>query len=127
MLQSLFGMRLQRAGHSPDAIVQMTAEELRERLERDEQLVLVDVRTPGEYQAEHIPGARLLPLSRLQQRSDELPRERSIVCICRSGARSQVACEQLARHGFDDVANLAGGMIAWKRAERALRPEGGRR
>ena len=97
------------------AVKQITPLELQRWLTKNEQLALIDVRTPREYEAEHIQGARLLPLSVLQQRSRELPDDRPVVCICRSGARSQAACEQLARHGFANLFNLSGGMIAWKR------------
>ena len=79
-------------------------------------LELLDVRTPGEYQHDgHIHGSRLLPLSSLMQRTSELPADKTIVCICRSGSRSYTACEMLAAQGFE-VINLSGGMIGWKRA-----------
>jgi len=121
MIQSLFGRieekkRSQGLQQQRPAIPQLNAQQVWQRLEDDDSVLLVDVRTPGEYQMEHIPGARLLPLPVLRQRHNELPKERPIVCVCRSGARSQSACEQLAALGFTDVANLSGGMIGWKRA-----------
>lgn len=97
------------------AVKQITPLELQRWLAKRERLALIDVRTPREYEVEHIQGARLLPLSVLHQRSGELPDDRPIVCICRSGARSQAACEQLARQGHANLFNLSGGMIAWKR------------
>lgn len=97
------------------AVKQIKPLELQRWLTNNEQLTLIDVRTPREFEAEHIRGARLLPLSVLRQRSGELPDDRPIVCVCRSGARSQSACEQLARQGFTNLFNLSGGMIAWKR------------
>ena len=97
------------------AVQQITPLELQRWLTKNERLALIDVRTPREFEVEHIPGARLLPLSVLQRRSRELPDDRPIVCVCRSGARSQSACEQLARQGFTNLFNLSGGMIAWKR------------
>ena len=99
----------------PTAVQQIAPLELQHWLTKNQRLTLIDVRTPREFEAEHIPGARLLPLSVLQQRSRELPDDRPIVCVCRSGARSQSACEQLARQGFTNLFNLSGGMIAWKR------------
>ena len=118
MIQSIFGRAENKtaARRRRPAVPQLTPQQVWQRLEADESVLLVDVRTPGEYQREHIPGSRLLPLSVLSRRSDELPRERPIVCVCRSGARSQSACEQLTEMGFSDLANLSGGMIAWKRA-----------
>ena len=76
---------------------------------------LLDVRQPEEYREGHIFGTRLIPLSQLSQRLDELPRDREIVCICRSGNRSGAAARQLAAAGFK-VYNLKGGMIAWSKA-----------
>jgi rhodanese-related sulfurtransferase len=118
MLQSIFGHRQPAVGRRERLQIQnITAQELYRRLQGEKPPVLVDVRTPEEYELDgHITGARLLPLSTLAGRSQELPQDRPIVCICRSGNRSGVACEQLARLGFSNVINLAGGMIGWQRA-----------
>lgn len=94
-----------------------TAPELHKRMQAGEELLLLDVRTSQEYAYDgHVAGSRLLPLNMLMQRSGELPKEATIICICRSGNRSQAACEQLAAMGFDDVTNLTGGMFGWRRA-----------
>ena len=87
---------------------------------------IVDVREPSEYSGPlgHIRGATLIPLGELGARASELARERPVVAVCRSGARSAQACVILQRAGFTDVANLAGGMLRW-RAE-GFRVEGGR-
>jgi sulfur dioxygenase len=86
---------------------------------------IVDVREADEFEGAlgHIQGARLLPLGGLAARVAELSKERPIVTVCRSGARSAQAAVLLARAGFDKVANLAGGMLRW-RAQR-FRAEGG--
>ena len=99
------------------AVKQINAAELHQWLdEADKPLLLVDVRTPGEFEYDgHIGGSQLFPLSSLMARMDELPKDQTIVCVCRSGARSYTACEMLASNGFD-VVNLSGGMIGWKRA-----------
>jgi len=111
MFQSLFGVR------SAIKISQLDVHELNERLANGEDILLVDVRSPGEYEYDgHIAGSRLLPLPSLMQRMNELPKDRPVVCVCRSGARSQTACEQLTRLGYANVSNLRGGMIDWKRA-----------
>ena len=110
MFQSLFGFKKQVD------IPQISAQELHQRWSGSEPLALIDVRTPREYELDgHIAGSRLLPLSSLPQRLTELPKDQTIVCICRSGARSQSACEMLANAGFANVVNLRGGMLDWKR------------
>jgi len=73
---------------------------------------LLDVREPDEWAAGHAPGAVHVPMRELPARSGELPRDRLIVAICRSGARSRTIGEVLAADGFE-VANTIGGMRAW--------------
>lgn len=111
MLQSLFGYR------PASNIPQVDAQELLQQINNVDNLLLVDVRSPQEYQYDgHIEGARLLPLQVLMQRAEELPHDQPIIFICRSGNRSMVACEQLDRLGYTNIKNFDGGMIAWKRA-----------
>lgn len=78
--------------------------------------LLVDVREPGEYAQVRAPGAVLMPLSAFVQRHRELPQDRPLLMICRSGARSAQATAFLIGNGWPDVANVAGGMLAWERA-----------
>jgi sulfur dioxygenase len=84
--------------------------------ERAHEVQIVDVREPAEFTDAlgHIRGARLLPLSQLPQRLDELDRRRPVVTVCRSGARSAQAVVLLHKAGFTDAANLAGGMLRWR-------------
>lgn len=86
---------------------------------------IVDVRETSEYNGPlgHIRGAVLIPLGELAARAGDLARERPVVAVCRSGARSAQACVILQRMEFSDVANLAGGMLRW-RAE-GFRVDGG--
>ena len=115
MLQSLFNRT--RTQPQKTAVQAVNANDLHQRLQKGEDLLLVDVRTPGEYEYDgHIAGSRLLPLSSLTQRLSQLPRDKTIVCVCRSGARSQTACEFLVANGFSNVITLSGGMIDWKRS-----------
>lgn len=74
--------------------------------------LLLDVREPEEWWAGHAPGALHIPLGELAERLEELPDDVSFVVVCRSGARSRLACEALAGIGANGV-NLAGGMQAW--------------
>ena len=87
---------------------------------------IVDVREATEYSGPlgHIKGSMLIPLGELAARAGDLAKERPVVAVCRSGARSAQACVILQRLGFADVANLAGGMLRW-RAE-GFGVEGGR-
>lgn len=77
---------------------------------------VVDVRESGEYNDAlgHVAGARLIPLAELAARSAELDRSQPVITVCRSGTRSAQACVLLARAGFAQVANLAGGMLRWR-------------
>jgi rhodanese-related sulfurtransferase len=74
--------------------------------------VLLDVREPGEWQAGHAPQADHIPLGQLEDRLAELPRNRQIITVCRSGHRSVLAAQQLAACGYQAI-NLTGGMTAW--------------
>jgi len=78
--------------------------------------VFIDVRTPEEYAAGHIPGAKLIPLAELEARLSEVPRDRQVYLYCRSGRRSAKAAELLAKHGYTNIENIAGGILAWKAA-----------
>ena len=93
----------------------INAVEARARLNGATPPFLLDVREPYEYAEGHIDGARLLPLGELGRRLNELPRDREILVICRSGNRSGAATRQLVQAGYHAV-NLSGGMIGWQRA-----------
>ena len=82
------------------------------------QVQLIDVREPDEYSGPlgHIHAARLIPLGELSRRRDEIDRDRPVVAVCRSGARSAQAVLLLQKAGFSKVANLAGGMLRWRAA-----------
>jgi sulfur-carrier protein adenylyltransferase/sulfurtransferase len=95
-----------------NGIPQMTATELKQRLDRGDQIELIDVREPWEQQTATI-GAKLIPLNELPQRVGEIDREREIVVHCKGGGRSQRAAEFLAQSGYAKVWNLAGGITAW--------------
>ncbi len=90
----------------------VSASDLVTLLKQDPKPLVLDVRTPGEFAHGHVPGARLVPLGQLGRHLAELPRDREIVTVCRSGHRALMAARQLARAGFS-VRNLTGGMLAW--------------
>jgi sulfur-carrier protein adenylyltransferase/sulfurtransferase len=97
------------------AVPQITPAELKERLDRGDELVLVDVREPFEWDISNLEahGARLIPLDQVIDRSDEISRDADVVVYCRSGSRSAGAIRQLRQHGFSRLWNLKGGINAW--------------
>lgn len=80
------------------------------------QVQIIDVREPAEFNGAlgHIRGAKLIPLGELQQRAGEITRERPVVAVCRSGARSAQAVVMLQKAGVGNIANLRGGMLRWR-------------
>jgi sulfur-carrier protein adenylyltransferase/sulfurtransferase len=93
-------------------IPQMHAEDLKQRLDAEDDIFILDVRDAHEYRAGNI-GGLLIPLEELPRRFDELDRDRETVVHCRSGVRSTMAVEFLRAQGFRNVKNLTGGILAW--------------
>lgn len=86
--------------------------------------ILLDVREDGEVAAGAAPGSTHMALATLAERIGDLPKDRRIVCVCRSGQRSARATQFLGQRGFDAV-NLGGGMRAWAEAGLAVeKPDG---
>ncbi len=83
---------------------------------------LLDVRQPGEYEAEHLPGAKLIPLPELGARLAELDADKPTMVYCAIGGRSRIAAQVLAAKGFREVMNLSGGIKAWN-SQKAVGPE----
>jgi hydroxyacylglutathione hydrolase len=83
---------------------------------RDDEVTVVDVRGQSEWDAGHIAGAVHVPLATLASRLDELPRNTPLVLQCQGGGRSSIASALLQAHGFENVANLRGGIRAWREA-----------
>jgi|SoiMethySBSTD1v2_1073268.scaffolds.fasta_scaffold141124_2 sulfur-carrier protein adenylyltransferase/sulfurtransferase len=87
--------------------------DLKRRLDAGEDLFILDVREPNEYQINRIPGSTLIPLGELPRRYQELPRDREIIAQCKMGGRSAKAMEYLKTVGFTNVKNLRGGILEW--------------
>lgn len=87
----------------------------RELAQKKDQVVLIDVRQPEEYQGDlgHIPGSKLIALDTLPDQLSEIPKDRTVVFVCRSGGRSARATAFAMENGLRNVYNLKGGMILW--------------
>ena len=88
------------------------------RLMNGDDVVVLDVREKKEYSEGHIRGAVHIPMTTLAKQVTELDKykNKQILAYCRSGSRSNSACRTLSKQGFDNVSNLAGGMIGWSSA-----------
>jgi len=98
-----------------EPFTRITVQEAAEMLRRDD-VVVIDVREPHEYQQGHVPGAKLIPVNSLFARKDELPRDKDIIFVCAVGQRSALACEMAAAAGLTRLYNLEGGTEAWIKA-----------
>ncbi|WP_131744653.1 rhodanese-like domain-containing protein [Frankia sp. Cppng1_Ct_nod] len=104
---------------SSDQIPTVSVDQLPAETSTDAELLLLDVREPDEWDAGHIAGAVHIPMGELLDRLDEVPRERDVVVVCRSGQRSAAVTAYLHRSGWQ-ARNLNGGMIAWNAAGRPM-------
>ncbi len=84
------------------------------REQEEGSFTLLDVRQPKEYEADHIPGAKLIPLPSLSNSLDELAKDKPVVVYCAVGGRSKAAAHLLAGQGFKEVYNLKGGIKAYE-------------
>jgi adenylyltransferase/sulfurtransferase len=102
---------------SGNEIPEITPTELNERMAKGQPIVLVDVREPHEPAIADLPewGQKLIPLRELPDRLDELDPDQPLVLYCRSGSRSAFATQFLRDQGFEQVWNLKGGMLGWKK------------
>ena len=96
--------------------VQEAAELIKAR-QNDPDFVILDVRTPAEFAAGHIAGARLLDFNApdFADRIKELPRDKTYLVYCRSGSRSAKAVKVMRDAGFSDLINMGGGMLDWEK------------
>jgi sulfur-carrier protein adenylyltransferase/sulfurtransferase len=92
---------------------EMTVTELKQRVDARDDLIIVDVREPQEYQICRIPGARLIPLGEVPARVSEIDQTKDLVVHCKSGVRSARAVGFLRQAGFTRARNLKGGILAW--------------
>ena len=101
----------------------LTPHEVASLQERGE-IEVIDVREPEEWDAGRIAGSRHLRLTELSAQADSLPRDRTIVFVCRSGSRSAMATQAFAGAGFD-ARNMSGGLLEWHAGGLPLEPDDG--
>ncbi len=106
------GIRGEEAPAMASTVPEIAPKELKARLDKGDDLFILDVREPHEYQICNI-GGKLIPLGEISRRAHELDSSREIVVHCRSGKRSAEAAEFLRTAGFRKVLNLKGGILAW--------------
>jgi hydroxyacylglutathione hydrolase len=92
-----------------------------QRLATTDPPLALDVRTPREYQQKYVEGSVSMPLNRLIDSLEQLPRDRPILLYCAGGYRSSIAASLLQRHGFDRISEIAGGIAAWEAANLPIR------
>ncbi|MHA1130857.1 MAG: rhodanese-like domain-containing protein, partial [Candidatus Helarchaeota archaeon] len=94
--------------------------QLKLRLDKGDDLVVLDVRRSSEWEQGHIEGALHIPVSHLEARIGEVPQDRGIMVLCSVGRRGSLGASILARAGYQGVHNVLGGMVAWQNAEYAI-------
>lgn len=94
----------------------ISVQELKERIDKGEAPIMIDVREPHEWEMQHLDGVQKISLGTLPYKIQDIEdlKEKEVVMICRSGGRSGRATQFLAQQGFTNVRNLTGGMLAWK-------------
>lgn len=97
-------------------IKEVESPQLVSKMEDNDDLVIIDVREMHEISRGTIQGAIPMPMASIPVRLNEIPKDKEVVFICRSGARSGQVCMFLGQHGYDKVINLRGGMIGWVRS-----------
>jgi len=98
-------------------IAEIETSELRRRLQAGEKLQMIDVREDDEVAQGMIEGAKHIPLGQIPDRLSEIEKSGEIVIICRSGYRSEHACEYLQQLGYEGCTNMVGGMLQWQQED----------
>lgn len=108
------------AGLPLEMLETISVRDLHHKLRQQHPLTVLDVRTEREWNAGHIKGALHIHGGALQERFEEIPQEQPVAVVCGSGYRASIASSFIRRAGFTDVANVLGGMSAWKAADLPL-------
>ena len=107
-------MKPNTAPARPKSSADLTAEEAKERMEENPNVILLDVRTQEEFDEGHIPGAILIPYTEIENKAEAMlpDKDKLILVYCRSGRRSKIAAESLSKLGYTNIKEF-GGIIDW--------------
>ena len=95
------------------SLPEISPQALKQKLDANESVLLLDVREPSEYDIVHLKDAQLIPLNTLPHHIDSLPSDQEIIVYCHHGQRSLYAVAYLQQNGFADAKNLIGGIDQW--------------
>jgi rhodanese-related sulfurtransferase len=93
----------------------ISSREAKALLDQNRNIYVLDVRTPQENSQAKLPGTVLIPISEIERRVAEVPKNRTILVYCAVGARSKPVAEFLAKNGYKDVYNMTDGIVGWYR------------
>jgi rhodanese-related sulfurtransferase len=96
-------------------VTDMTPKQLKARLDAGEDMLLIDVREAWELEQSKLPNIVHIPMGDLPYSLDQIPEDKPVVIVCRTGSRSAQVADWLAGNGYEDLYNLDGGMNAWVR------------
>jgi rhodanese-related sulfurtransferase len=97
------------------AAQEISSREAKVLLEKNKNIFLLDVRTPQENSQARLPGTVLIPISEIERRINEVPRNKTILVYCAVGSRSKPVAEFLAKNGYKEVYNMSDGLVGWYR------------
>ena len=112
--------QLRSAGRPVGSVRLVDARSLAGRLERGDDVMVIDVRGTSEWKAGHIPESSHIYLGNLMDRAGAMPHDASIVVLCQGGTRSSIGASLLMARGFTDVGHLTGGVDAWRKEDLPL-------
>ena len=97
----------------PEAPLEISVQDLKEARDKGADLVVLDVREPWELDLARLDGTLDIPMNELPERLTEVPKDKPVAVLCRSGARSMKVTQYLRANGYPSVSNVAGGILAW--------------
>ena len=112
LLTSLAGLLLTTVATA--AMQNISATDLQKLVKQNPETYLLDVRTLGEYTQKRIKGAHLIPIDQVENRINEIPKNRPIIVYCETGVRSALVGRYLDRRGYQGVSNLSQGIMGWQ-------------